>query len=122
MEYVGFVFGIFGLIAFAELSSLKKKIGTLEEQLAKTEGTPAFEERNALVEALQSYIGKPVVLELKEDFGDVDVMSYGNTKHGSNTILDADDEWVLVRIESPKGTKEKLLRVGAVQRVSAPKE
>ena len=57
-------------------------------------------------------------LDLKEDHEDVDVTMYGNTKHGSNTILDVDDEWMLVRIDTPKGTKEKLLRLESVERIS----
>ena len=44
---------------------------------------------------------------------------YGNTKHGSNTILDADEEWMLVRIETPKGTKEKLIRMESIARIGS---
>ena len=61
-------------------------------------------------------------LELEEDHEDVDVTMYGNTKHGSNTILDVDDEWMLVRIDTPKGTKEKLLRLESVERISVLEE
>ncbi len=57
-------------------------------------------------------------LDLKEDCEDVDIAMYGNTKHGSNTILDADGDWILVRIDSAKGSKEKLIRAGCVQRTS----
>jgi hypothetical protein len=49
-------------------------------------------------------------------------MMYGNSKHGSNTILDADDDWILVRIDSAKGSKEKLIRAGSVQRISLVSE
>lgn len=117
MEYIGFVFGIFGLIAYVELSSLKKKVTALEEELANVAGTPSFEERRALLDAVESFIGKQVVLDLKEDCHDADIMMYGNSKHGSNTILDADGDWILVRVDSAKGSKEKLIRVGSVQRI-----
>ncbi|CAG6938866.1 hypothetical protein PICSAR107_04597 [Mycobacterium avium subsp. paratuberculosis] len=43
---------------------------------------------------------------------------YGNTRHGSNTILDADEDWMLVRIDGPKGVKEKLLRLESIQNVT----
>jgi len=122
MEYIGFVFGIFGLLAYVELSSLKKKVAALEEELAGIAGTASFEERRALLDAVDGYIGKQVNLELKEDCEDVDIMMYGNTKHGTNTILDADGDWLLVRIDSAKGSKEKLIRAGAVQRISLQEE
>ena len=122
MEYVGFVFGIFGLLAYIELSSLKKRVNTLEEELAGIAGTSSFEERRALLDAVESYIGKQVVLDLKEACEDNDIVMYGNSKHGTNTILDADSEWLLVRIESAKGSKEKLLRAGSIRRISLVSE
>ena len=118
MEYVGIVFGIFGILAYVQVASLKRRIDALEEQLAQTQGTKAFKDRTALIEAIKSYIGKQVKIELKEDHEDIDVVMYGNTKSGSNTILDADEEWMLVRIESKKGTKEKLIRLASVERIS----
>ena len=118
MEYIGFVFGIFGILAYVELSALKKRVTALEEELAGIQGTSLFEERRALLDAVDAYIGKQVLLELKEDCEDVDIISYGNSKHGSNTILDADSDWMLVRIESAKGTKEKLIRTGSIKRIS----
>ena len=122
MEYIGIVFGIFGLLAYIELFSLKKRVVALEEELAGIAGTASYEERRFLLDAVSGYIGKQVNLELKEDCEDVDIMMYGNTKHGSNTILDADGEWILVRVDSAKGSKEKLIRVGSVQRISLVNE
>ena len=122
MEYVGFVFGIFGLLAYLQFSSLKKRVTALEEELAGIAGTPSFEERRALLDAVESYIGKQVTLDLKEDCGDVDIAMYGNSKHGTNTILDADGDWILVRIDSARGSKEKLIRAGSVQRISLVNE
>ena len=58
---------------------------------------------------------------MKEDCGDIDIAMYGNSKHGKNTILDADGDWLLVRIESAKGCKEKLIRVGSVKRIGVVK-
>jgi len=122
MVYVALVFGIFGLFAFAELPSLKRRIAAFEEQLAKTEGTPAYEERRALIRAAKTYIGQPIRLELKEDHEDADVMMYGNSKHGSNTILDVDEEWLLVHVDGPKAVKEKLIRLESVRRITAAGE
>ena len=118
MEYVAFVFGLLGMIAFCEMSSMKKQINRLESTLAKMEGTALYEERTALVRAAGAYIGKTVKLKMKEDYTDFDIVNYGDTKHGSVTILDVDDDWMLVRITSPKGVKEKILRVDGVEGIS----
>lgn len=122
MECVGFIFGIFGFFAYIQLSSLKKRLTALEEELAGIAGTPLFEERSALLDVVEAYIGKQVIIDLKEDCEDVDIVMYGNSKHGTNTILDVDSEWILVRIDSAKGSKEKLIRAGSVQRISLVNE
>ena len=122
MEYVGFIFGIFGFFAYFQLSSLKKRVIALEEELAGIVGTPSFEERRAFLDAVEAYIGKQVIIDLKEDCEDVDIVMYGNSKHGTNMILDVDGEWILVRIDSAKGSKEKLIRAGSVQRISLVNE
>ena len=49
MEYVAYVFGIFGLFAFCEVFSLKKRIVGLENALAKMEGSPLYESRMSLM-------------------------------------------------------------------------
>ena len=118
MEYAAFVFAIFGLMAYLQVTSLKKRVKALEEQLAKIGGTAQFEERAGLQKAARSYLGKAVKLELKEEQEDPDISMYGNTKHGSNTILDVDEEWMLVHVCTPKGEKDKLIRLGSVSRIS----
>ena len=54
---------------------------------------------------------------MKEDHMDSDIISYGNTKRGSNTIVDVDEDWILIRIKSPKGEKEKLIRLESIQTI-----
>ena len=118
MQYVAFAFGIFGLVAFLELSSLRKKIDDVQRELTKIKGTSFHEERSALVKAAKSYAGKQVEIDFKEDHGDVDIMMHGNDKHGSNLILDADEEWLLVHTSWPKGSMNKLIRMESVARIS----
>ena len=123
MEIIAYVFGIFGLMAYLETSSLKKRVSVLERELTRTKGTSYHEDRSSLVEAARSYIGKKVRIDLGEDQEDMDIVMYGNTKHGSNTILDVDEEWLTVRVDTPKGSKEKLIRMESVVRISvAPEE
>ena len=118
MEVLGFVFGIFGLMAFLQTDSLKKRVDELERQLTRMKGTTYHQDRTALVQATKSYIGKNVKIDLKEDHEDVDIINYGNTRYGSIMILDADNEWLLIRVESKKGTVTKLIRMESVERIS----
>ena len=121
MEYlgiIGFVFGIFGFLAYISQDGLKKRITELERQLTKMQGTSYADDRKALIKLAKDCIGKPVKLDLKEDYEDTDIMMYGNSKVGTNTILDVDEDWMLVRVESAKkAPKEKLIRLEAVQRI-----
>jgi hypothetical protein len=118
MEYVALVFGILGMMGYLESASLKKRVKALEDQLAGIEGTAAFEDRLSLLAVIREYMGKKVQINFKEECEDPDVVLYGNSRHGSNTILDADEDWILVRVESPKGTKEKLVRMSSVKSVA----
>ncbi len=43
---------------------------------------------------------------------------YGNSKHGSNTILGADRDWMLVEVDGPKSSKNKLIRMESIQRIT----
>lgn len=122
MEYLGFIFGIFGMMAYLQISSLKNRVSELERELTKMKGTSFHEDRSALVQATRTYTGQKVNIELKEDHEDIDIINYGNTKHGSITVLDADEEWMLVEVVTPKGTKKKLIRMESVERISVIKE
>ena len=121
MEYlgiIGFVFGIFGFLAYLNQGSLKKRITDLERQLTKMQGTSYADDRKALIKLAKECVGQPVKIDLKEDYEDADIMMYGNSKYGINTILDVDEDWMRVRVESAKkAPKEKLIRLEAVQRI-----
>ena len=118
MEVLGFIFGIFGLMAYLESSSLKKRVDELERELTKIKGTSFHEDRTTLVQTVNTYVGKKVNIEMKEDHGDMDIINYGNSKYGSITVLDSDDEWLLIHIESPKETMDKLIRLESIERIS----
>jgi hypothetical protein len=118
MEYLAYIFGIFGLLAYLETSSLKKKISALEEQMSGLQGTSYAENKKSLKKIATELIGKNVIIELKEEQQDYDIMMYGNTKNGNNTILDADEEWVRVRITNAKKDIEKLIRLHSIDRIS----
>ncbi len=117
MEYIGFVFGIFGLLAYLQISELKNRVAELERQLTATKGTSFHYDRQSLIKVIKAYMGQSVIIDLKEDQMDVDITMYGNTNHGSNTIVDVDEEWVLVHIESAKGNMDKLLRLESIRKI-----
>ena len=114
MQILAFVFGVFGLIAYGQLEGLKKRIAELERQLAQLEGTAYARDREALARLAASCIGKSVRIEFKEDRQDVDVMMSGG---GRITIVDADRDWLHIRIEKGKSGKEKLLRLESVKNI-----
>ena len=119
MEYIAYLFGIFGLMAYLEMSSLKKRIKSLEDQLSRMNGTSYAEEKRSLKKIVTDLTGRDVVLQLKEDEQDADIMMYGNTKHGSNIIKDVDEEWVLLTIVSAKKSVDKLIRISSIARIEA---
>ena len=79
IQYVALIFGLLGFIGYCQLSTLKQRISALEEQLSKIQGTTYFETRQALRGQIESLIGKPDTIEMKEDLEDADIISYGNT-------------------------------------------
>ncbi len=122
MQYIGFIFGIFGLIAYMQVFELKKRVQAMERELSKMKGTSFHDDRKALLQAARGLIGRNVEIKMKEDHMDADIINYGNTRYGSNTILDADDDWLLIRIDSPKESMEKLIRLESVKRIGLGQE
>ena len=86
------------------------------------QGTSFHDDRRALLQAARQLIGQKVEIEMKEDHMDADIINYGNTSYGANTILDADDDWLLIRIDSPKESKDKLIRLESVKRLGLGQE
>ena len=121
LTYLGFVFGLMGFLAFCSQSDLKRRIKRLEHELASTKGSSYAVARESLAKLASQNIGKTVKISFKEDCWDSDVMVYGNTK-GKNTILDADDNWILVEISTPKKTIEKLFRIDSIDGITLVKE
>ena len=88
MEYVGLVFGIFGLMAYLSVSSLKNRVSRLERELQAMQGNNYSLERASLAESLKSRIGEPILLTFREDEQDIDCMMLGR-KTGAITLLDS---------------------------------
>ena len=116
MEYVAFFFGILGLFAFLNQSSLKKRVADLEKQMRALSGTDYAKEMRSLHEAAQGLVGQTVKLGFREDEEDSDVLAAALGK-GACTLVDVDSGWLLVRIEHHGVVKEKLLRLDALKSI-----
>lgn len=118
MEYLGFVFGIFGFIAYLSVSSLKGRVSELERQLRSIRGTGFAQEKQSLLAAARGYLGKDVALRFREDEEDPDVLMAA-MKMGRCTLLDADEDWLLVHVEHHGAALDRLIRLDTVAALSA---
>ena len=116
MEYLGFIFGVFGLVAFLGLDSLKKRVRDLEKQMSALSGTDYATEKLSLMSAARGYIGQSVQLRFKEGEEDPDA-TIAAMKMGTCTLVDVDQDWILVHIEHNKTTQDKLIRLDSIQSI-----
>ncbi len=117
MGTLGFVFGIFGLLAYLQTSSLKSRIADLERQMRQIEGTDYAETKKSLAEAAKGYVGQNIQLGFKEDEEDPDVL-VSNMKAGMCKLMDADEDWLLVRVTHHGAVREKLIRIDSIKSIS----
>lgn len=115
---LGFIFGLLGFMAFLSESDLKKRIKRLEDELSQIKGTSYSVSKESLGKIAYGYIGKQVDISFKEDCWDPDVLTYGNTK-GKNVIIDADDNWILVEITTPKRVLLRIFRLDSIDGLTA---
>lgn len=115
---LGFIFGLMGFMAFLSESDLKKRIKRLEDELTQIKGTSFSVSKESLAGIASGYIGKQVIISFKEDCWDPDVLTYGNTK-GKNVIMDADDNWILVEITTPKKVILRIFRLDSIDGLTA---
>ena len=122
MEVLGFIFGIFGFLAYFEISSLKRRIKDIERELSNLKGSSFYNSRLSFVNLAESYKEKTVNISLKEEYQDIDFIRYGNVKNGTIRILDVDENWILVQIKHLKIEKTKLIRLEAIESISLVNE
>ena len=118
MEYLAFVFGVFGFLAYLNVSSLKSRVSELERQLRTVQGTGFAQEKQSLLTAARGYIGKDVALRFREDEEDPDAL-LAAMKMGRCTLLDADGDWLSVHIEHHGVSLDKLIRLDTVASLAA---
>lgn len=121
MEYVIWPFAIMGFVAFCSMGGLNTRIAKLERQLATVNGSQFHEEKISLMKVLQGYIGKNVVLEMRGERTDLDLVN-ATVRKGSCIVLDVDRDWVLIRVAYDKTEKEKLFRLSEISGVKEGKD
>ncbi len=116
--FVCLVLGGFGLSAYLKLDDVKKRLRSLEEALEKIDGTDYALKRRELREQAQALIGEVVVVSFKEEENIDPEVVQGNASPATNTLLDADEDWVLLEMKSLKETKTILLRLDGVDAIT----
>ena len=113
MDTLVMIFAFLGFCAWLGIASLSTKVGKLERELRKVQGTEAFTEVRDMRRLAKMSIGKTVTLKFRENEGDIDLMG-----QPSVTILDADSEWLLVEFQKGKSTMTKLIRQEVIRGIS----
>ena len=121
MEYVAFIFAIFGFFAYIELSKLKNRVNDLEAQLSKVKGTSHFESAQTIKKLVEQNLGRRVYLNLREGYEDQEIYMAVYQKR-EIVMVDADGGWILVNVGSPKGTLQKLIRTESIQSIDVVSE
>ncbi len=112
MDSIAWMFGIFGLIAFCSMGSLKKRIRKLETQMRGEEMLDEATDVETLRLRLEVMIGQMVIFSFYEDDGDIDLLCDGVVR-----VVDVDEKWVLVHAEEGKRTMDRLLRISSIRSV-----
>ena len=105
MEYMGFVFGIFGLMAYLQISALKKRVDDLEREMTKIEGTEHAQKQTSLRSVVRKWIGEEVILELKDKIA----LDMPSGAEGIELIAGRDDGGLA---DSQKDAVEALVALG----------
>ena len=121
MEYVAFIFAIFGFFAYIELSKLKNRVNDLEAQLSKVKGTSHFESVQTIKKLVEQNLGRRVYLNLREGYEDQEIYMAVYQKR-EIVMVDTDGGWILVNVGSPKGTLQKLIRTESIQSIDVVSE
>lgn len=113
MEWIGWVLAI---MAFFQMMNLRNRMRRMERQREEESGIIS-PERADLKAAMARYVGQEIRLEFYEDEEVVDLISPG--KYGKTILEDVDEKWALVRLETPKKTVRKLVRLSSIRGVTA---
>lgn len=119
MDFLYKIWAFFGFIAFIQMGSIYAASAKLR-RAERSESGNLHAERSSvkddMAKILAPYIGKEVSLDFYEDEEDMDLFDVG--KHDKAILLDIDSKWALMRIETPKTHKDKLIRISSIKGVA----
>lgn len=118
MEILYKMGAIFGLLAFFQVSAVAARLRRLE----RSENSAVHSERSSVKDDMRKilapYTGKEIHLDFYEDEEDADLELINIGGHNKIILLDMDEKWALVRIETPKNHRDKLIRISSIRGVS----
>ena len=116
MEFLYKMGAIFGLLAFFQVSAVAARLRRLE----RSENSVLHAERSSvkddMTKILAPYTGKRIQLDFYENEEDMDLINI--SKQNKIILLDMDEKWALVRIETSKNHRDKLIRISSIKGVS----
>lgn len=106
---------VLGLLAFLQVSAISAKIRRMERSERENPhlGRSGVDDMRKI---LASYIGKEVSLDFYDEEEEMDLLCAG--KHEKTILLDIDEKWAMIRFETPKKQKDKLIRISSIKGVS----
>lgn len=107
---------IFGLIAFLQVSAISAKLRRMERSERGNLHLGGSNVEDDMIKILTPYIGKEVSLDFYEEEEDMDLLCAG--KQEKTILLDIDTKWAMVRKETPKKHKDKLIRISSIKGVA----
>lgn len=116
MDLLYKIWAFFGFLAFIQMGGIYTRIRRKERSESGNMHTERSSVKDDMAKILAPYIGKEVSLDFYEDEGDMDLLFMD--KHDKSILLDIDPKWVLMRIETPKEHKEKLIRISSIKGVA----
>ncbi|PXV91197.1 hypothetical protein C8E03_104205 [Lachnotalea glycerini] len=114
MEYIYGIWAFLGFLAFLQVSSLSTKQKRMERR-ENDDSQVRSSMKDDMKMILTPYVGKEVIFDFYEDEEDLDMV---NTNKNKFILLDVDEKWALIRIESTRKTVNKLIRISSVKGVS----
>jgi len=115
MDYVIGMLAFFGFLAFIQVSSLSTKLKRMERH-ENDDSQMRSSLKDDMKSILAPCVGKEIVLDFYEDEEEPDMLD--TSKHNKFILIDVDDKWAFIRIETPRKTVNKLIRFSSIKGVS----
>lgn len=119
MDLLYKIWAFFGFLAFIQIGGIYANSARTRRKERSESGNLHAERssvKDDMTEILAPRIGKEISLDFYEDEEDMDLLFMD--KHHKSILLDIDPKWALIRIETSKTHKEKLIRISSIKGVA----